>query len=92
LSAGEATSAHKAASDDPHRLTFITTYELSSRSGAKVLGLLGNRILRSEIQKRGPLSATRTADAMSIAENKQDCVPGLVPADGTMLPIGEIET
>jgi hypothetical protein len=26
---------------------------------------------------------------MSIAENKQDCVPGLVPADGTMLPIGE---
>jgi hypothetical protein len=34
-------------------------------------------------------SATRTADAMSIAENKQDCVPGLVPADGTMLPIGQ---
>jgi hypothetical protein len=26
---------------------------------------------------------------MSIAENKQDCVPGLVPADGTMLPIRE---
>jgi hypothetical protein len=54
------------------------------------LGLLGNRIVRSEkFRKRGPLSATRTTDAMSIAENKKDCVPGLVPADGTMLPIGE---